>query len=212
MKHADEVREAFADLCREINRFLQASAHAYPHLVEAIGRVRSAVQAARLPCLLPGPERLPGCRHLGAALKMAHCGPMASLACAFERMEPQLRWIRTEHYREALGDTYMANYGYTNLLGYDALVPHDRIIVAFLLIGPGHHYPRHHHAAEEIYFPLGGDTLWSQGDGEWFAQLAGEPIHNSPWLPHEMMTRTTPLLTLCCWISPGPIQFAQLTD
>ncbi len=51
MKHADEVREAFADLCREIDRFLQASAHAYPHLVEAIGRVRSAVQAARLPCL-----------------------------------------------------------------------------------------------------------------------------------------------------------------
>ena len=38
-----------------------------------------------------------------------------------------------------------------------------------------------------------------------------EPIHNTPWLPHEMITRETPLFTFCFWISPGPIKLAQLT-
>ena len=136
---------------------------------------------------------------------------MAELAEAFAHFEPNMRWIRTEHYREKLGDDYMENYCYANVLGYDALIPHERIIAAFFVIGPGRHYPRHHHEAEEIYFPFGGDTLWSQDDEEPRVRTAGEPIHNTPWLPHEMITRETPLFTFCFWISPGPIQLAQLT-
>ncbi|MEM7294685.1 MAG: dimethylsulfonioproprionate lyase family protein, partial [Pseudomonadota bacterium] len=92
------------------------------------------------------------------------------------------------------------------------LIPHSRIIVAFLIIGPGRHYPRHHHEAEEIYFPFGGDTLWSQDDEEPHTRAAGEPIHNTPWLPHEMITRETPLFTFCFWISPDEIKLAQLTE
>ncbi len=67
---------------------------------------------------------------------MAENGPMARLARAFARFEPWLRWIRTEHYREKLGDEYMDNYCYTNILGYDALIPHTRMIVASLPTSP----------------------------------------------------------------------------
>jgi len=137
---------------------------------------------------------------------------MASLAEAFAAFEPAMRWIQTQHYRQALGHDYMDNYGYTNILGYDALIPHDRVIAAFFVIGPGRHYPRHHHEADEIYFPFGGDTLWGQNNEEPQPRPAGEPIHNTAWLPHEMITRDTPLFTFCFWISPGPIKLAQLTD
>ncbi len=210
MMQADGVRNAFVRLCREIDRFLGRRAKAYPELAQAFQLIRTEVQRARLPDLIPTPGRLPGCRHLTTALSLAKNGPMAPLALAFEQLEPSMRWIQTEHYRERLGDEYMANYGYTNVLGYDALIPHDRVIVTFLLIGPDRHYPRHHHEAMEVYFPFGGDTLWSQGKGCLAERPAGKPIHNPPWWPHEMLTCQTPLLTFCFWISPGPIQLAQL--
>lgn len=202
----------FENLQSAIIGFLTSRAETFSAQAAAIRTVINEITIARLPDSLPDPLRLPGCRHLPAALEMADSGPMSDLARAFTEFEPNMRWIRTEHYREKLGDEYMDNYCYTNLLGYDALIPHDRIIAAFFIIGPGRRYPRHHHEAEEIYFPFGGDTLWSQNDEPATQRPAGEPIHNTPWLPHEIITRNTPLFTFCFWISPGPIQLAQLTD
>jgi hypothetical protein len=201
----------FENLRQEILRFLGERARACPAQSEVINTLHMEFENAQLPDPLPQPGRLPGCRHLPAALEMARKGPMADLAAAFEQFEPHVRWIRTEHYREQLGDDYMQNYCYANMLGYDALIPHERVIAAFFIIGPGKHYPRHHHEAEEIYFPFGGDTLWSQDDETPRVRPAAEPIHNTPWLPHAMTTRKTPLFTFCFWVSPGPIQLARLT-
>jgi hypothetical protein len=208
----DKASIEFKNLQNEIIRFLSNRADAFPVQAEAINTIIAELESASLPDPLPEPLRLPGCRYLGDALEMAKGGPMSELASAFAAFEPCMRWIRTEHYREKLGDEYMENYCYANLLGYDALIPHDRIIATFFIIGPGRHYPRHHHEAEEIYFPFGGDTLWSQNDKPATLRPAGEPIHNTPWLPHEITTQTTPLFTFCFWISPGPIQLAQLAN
>lgn len=201
----------FSALRYEVMRFLQNRAEAFPLQATLINKVRTEFDNVQLPESLPVPHRLPGCCHLSTALEMAKTGPMAELAAAFERFEPYMSWIRTEHYRDKLGDEYMENYCYTNVLGYDALIPHERIIASFFIIGPGRHYPRHHHEAEEIYFPFGGDTLWGQSDSTPIARPAAEPIHNTPWLPHEMITRKTPLFTFCFWVSPGPIKLAELT-
>ena len=85
------------------------------------------------------------------------------------------------------------------------------IAVGLFLIGPGRHYPEHHHEAEEIYFPLSGDTLWRQGNEEPKPHAIGDAIHNPPWLKHEMWTRETPLFALYCWRGPVANQ-AQLTE
>ena len=208
----DKAIIPFENLKNEIIRFLNNRAEAFPEQAEAINRIITELSVASLPDPMPEPLRLPGCRHLPAALEMADGGPMSSLANAFADFEHYMRWIRTEHYRDKLGDDYMDNYCYTNLLGYDALIPHDRVIATFFIIGPGRHYPRHHHEAEEIYFPFGGDTLWSQDDKPATLHPAAEPIHNTPWLPHAITTQTTPLFTFCFWISPGPIRLAELIE
>ncbi len=202
--------ERFERLRQEVLRFLAGQADGAT--AQPVAILSRELSAARLPERIQDARHLPGCRHLDAALSMAMEGPMASLASAFAALEPSLRWIRTEHYRESLGDDYMNNYCYTNILGFEALVPHDRVVATFFVIGPGQHYPRHHHEAEEIYYPFGGDTLWGQDDARPRPRPPGKPVHNPPWLPHEMITRTTPLFTFCLWISPGPIQLARLTD
>lgn len=115
------------------------------------------------------------CRHLSVALSNARaaCEAVSALAAAFEAAEPLMRWTQTEWYRKALGDDYvrfypprsfpcasfadrgvsftqMDNYGYTNVLGWKPAVwAHPSMLVAFVLIGPGRHYPQHHHEAEE---------------------------------------------------------------
>ena len=115
-----------------------------------------------------------------------------------------MRWTQTEHYRKALGDEYMDNYGYVNILGWEPTIwQHPGMLVAFVIIGPGRHYPRHHHEAEEVYFPLGGDTLWGQGSEPAAPREAGSVVHNKSWLPHEMTTRQTPMLALVLWSSPS---------
>ena len=210
--HDNSTATDFNNLQKSIVQFLTNRAEAFTAQASAIKTVIKEIELAQLPETIPEPLRLPGCRHLPAALEMAKNGPMPDLAEAFATFEPNMRWIRTEHYRDKLGDEYMDNYCYANLLGYEALIPHDRIIATFFIIGPGRHYPRHHHEAEEIYFPFGGDTLWSQNDEPATQRPAGEPIHNTPWLAHEIKTQNTPLFTFCFWISPGPIQLAQLTD
>ncbi len=200
---------AFERVRREILRFI--AQHKDTATSPPLSILSRELSAARLPDRIQEARRLPGCRHLAAALSMARKGPMADLAQAFAALEPSLRWIRSEHYRESLGDGYMNNYCYTNILGFEALIPHDRVVAAFFVIGPGQHYPRHHHEAEEIYYPFGGDTLWGQDDAPPRERPPGKPVHNTPWLPHEMITRTTPLFTFCLWVSPGPIQPARLT-
>ena len=206
------IETHFKTLRDETIHFLESRAIAHPNLAKIITTVIDELHKAKLPNPLPKPNRLPGVRHLPTALAMSQAEPMADLANAFAQFEPNMCWIRTEHYRKTLGEDYFANYGYINLLGYDAFIPHDTIIVAFFLIGPGQHYPRHHHEAEEIYFPFGGDTLWGQNDAQPTLRPAGEPIHNTPWLPHEMMTQEMPLFALVVWVSEEKVRLAELME
>lgn len=158
----------------------------------------------------PAPLRLPGCRHYAGALAAARNGAVGDIALAFDALEPDMAWTQTAHYRAALGDAYMDNYAYTQLVGgWDSMVAHDRIAVGLFLIGPGRHYPEHHHEAEEIYFPLSGDTLWSLDGAPATPREPGATIHNPPWQRHAMTTRETPLFAFYCWRGPVADQ-AQL--
>ena len=60
-------------------------------------------------------------------------------------------------------------------------------------------YPRHSHAAEEIYFPLTGPVDWQIDDTNWCQQEAGSFIHHLPYQPHAIRTGKAPLLTIWGW-------------
>ena len=42
-------------------------------------------------------------------------------------------------------------------------------------------YPRHSHAAEEIYFPLSGQAAWQTDDDDWRLHAPGDVIHHLPF-------------------------------
>jgi hypothetical protein len=109
-----------------------------------------------------------------------------------------LRWGQTYSAAE-VGAAFLEKYGWTELIGRRGPVAGQNIAVGVLLLGPATEYPPHRHAAEEIYVPLTGPSLWMQDSGKWVAQSSGEPIYHRPWLPHAIRTTSAPLLALYLW-------------
>lgn len=132
---------------------------------------------------------------LGAAL------PATELGASIGRAASLFHWRQNPNYTaEAMGAAFMAGYGYVEFAGpKDALFHAPLIRVGLLVLGPGLHYPRHAHPAEEVYHPLTHAALWRRGQEEWRTVPAGHAIHHAPMVPHETKAGDSTLLALYCW-------------
>ena len=168
--------------------------------------------------LMPGeeihPARLPACRHLAAAFQGAAVGPplVAGLASALADLDPFLIWRQNPNYGpHNIGEGYMENYAYADLIGPNGLTGHTRVAVGFLLLGPGLLYPDHSHPAEEAYVVISGDATWRCGSGKWVAHPPGRLIHHNPWDAHATWTHKVPLLACYAWLG-GVDVMARLAE
>jgi len=119
---------------------------------------------------------------------------VALLAASAER----LRWAQT-YTRDDFESRFLDRYGWSELIGLRGPFASDSIAVGFLLLGPDVEYPPHHHAAEEVYYPLAGRAHWQHGDQQFVIRAPGECIHHAPRTPHAMKTGSEPLLALYAW-------------
>lgn len=109
----------------------------------------------------------------------------------------QLDW-RQSYSESDFGASFLARYGWVELIGQRGAVLSQDIAVGFLLLGPETHYPSHNHAAEEVYVCLAGRASWQRGDG-WSKKEPAAVIHHNPWVSHAMKTADEPLLALYLW-------------
>jgi hypothetical protein len=159
---------------------------------------RREIAAARLPVLRWLPQLAGGAASLGAELVAAVC-----------RAAPLLDWRRTYSTAD-LDAAFLENYGWSEIVGSVGPIPSERIACGFLILGPSTFYPRHHHAAEELYVPLSGTAVWQQGDMTWREHAPGTPIHHRSEEPHAMRTGGSPLLALYVWRGANLRQKATL--
>ncbi len=131
------------------------------------------------------PSRLPVLRHLTAS---------PELLC--------LEWRQTYGVAE-MGQAFLDNYGWAELIGRRGPIASMNMLCGFLLLGPKTLYRRHRHAAEELYVPLSGTAEWFREDGGWHAVPPGGVLHHPPWLPHATRTGAEPLLALYVWRGAG---------
>ncbi len=145
--------------------------------------------------VLPGP--LPVLGWLAGMSKQA--GPVtASLVGTLESIAAQLRWSQTYQVPE-VPESFLENYGWTEVLGLTGPVASEHLAAGFLLLGPHSHYPSHRHKAEELYVPLAGRALWQQGARPWTERAPGELVHHHADELHAMRTTEQPLLALYVW-------------
>ncbi len=143
---------------------------------------------------------LPVCRFWTASLEAVH-GP---LAAALRTLAPSLSWTQNPNYRRQPPDpAFLDNYGYAVLAGPSdgppVLAVDPRLALGVLLLGPGTHYPLHHHPAVEVYLVVSGDAEWWRDAGPWRRQEPGALIYHAPDVPHAMRAGAQPLLAVYLW-------------
>jgi len=141
-----------------------------------------------------------------AAARHDFAGPLIDALC---RAAPSLPWRQT-YSRDEIGAEFLRNYGYTEIVGPTSAWRSDVLRCGFFLLGPDTHYPRHHHAAEELYLCLSGTAAWGAGDAPWRDRPPGTVIHHASGEPHAMRTAAEPLLALYLWHGAGLEQAARL--
>ncbi|MEO8302911.1 MAG: dimethylsulfonioproprionate lyase family protein [Betaproteobacteria bacterium] len=109
-----------------------------------------------------------------------------------------LTWAQT-YGPDDFGPSFLARYGWTELIGLRGPVASSRIAAGFLLLGPGIEYPLHSHDAEELYLSLSGTARWKYDEGNWIRREPGTIIHHRSGTPHGMRTEREPLLALYVW-------------
>ncbi len=124
----------------------------------------------------------------------------ADLAAAIASVEDQLHWTRSRSYSDAaLGEGFVANYGWCHIIGPDGFFPGDDFLLGLLLLGPHRHYLDHFHPAPELYWPLTTHSSWKQGEGSFAEKPAGAIIWHQPNEVHATRTAAQPLLAIWAW-------------
>ncbi len=121
-----------------------------------------------------------------------------------------LHWGQT-YTVDDIGADFLANYGWTELIGLRGPIASEHLACGFLLLGPGVEYPLHRHEAEEVYVPLTENGRWQRGAEGWQIRPAGSIIYHAPRQPHAMQTGAEPLLALYLWRGGNLAQKSEIT-
>lgn len=128
-----------------------------------------------------------------------NCGaPAKALIGHLLEVADTLSWGQT-YGASDFGDKFLRGYGWSEFIGQRGPIQSDKLACGILFLGPNIEYPRHCHAAEEIYIPLSGRAQWLKGDQGWIEQSPMSLIHHTSYTPHAMRTQHEPLLALYMW-------------
>ncbi|MEL6289134.1 MAG: dimethylsulfonioproprionate lyase family protein [Pseudomonadota bacterium] len=123
-----------------------------------------------------------------------------SLLSLLDNLGDALFWEQSYTAGQALvGDDMLTGYGFVEVIGKRGPFVSHRVRVGIGVWGPEIVYPEHHHAAAEIYVPLGGEAVFSLEGDEPRVATAGESVVVRPHRRHGFTTRARPLAVFYIW-------------
>jgi len=96
-------------------------------------------------------------------------------------------------------DAIASHMAVCEIIGPTGQIKHETVRAGLLFQAPDITYPRHSHAAEEIYLSLSGPVEWQVDESDWRHTFAGDFTHHLPHQPHAIRTGTIPLLAVWGW-------------
>ena len=96
-------------------------------------------------------------------------------------------------------DAIASHMAVCEIIGPTGQIKHETVRAGLLFQAPDITYPRHSHAAEEIYLSLSGPVEWQVDESDWRHAFSGELTHHLPHQPHSIRTSTIPLLAVWGW-------------
>jgi dimethylpropiothetin dethiomethylase len=96
-------------------------------------------------------------------------------------------------------DAIASHMAVCEIIGPTGQIKHETVRAGLLFQAQNIIYPRHSHAAEEIYLSLSGPVEWKVDNSDWLHSFAGDFTHHLPHQPHAIRTSTMPLLAVWGW-------------
>ena len=119
------------------------------------------------------------------------------LCQAISESSADLSWRRPGFGK--IPDTITGHMAVCEIIGPTGQIKHETVRAGLLFQAPNITYPRHSHAAEEIYLSLSGPAEWQVDEDAWRHLFAGDFTHHLPYQPHAIRTGTIPLLAAWGW-------------
>ena len=144
-------------------------------------------------------EYLPAADFLDPALELASAENRKLLE-TFARYARALRWEQS--YRKAdrlVPQAMLDGYAFAEIIGQRGPFVSERIRAGIGVWGPGINYPRHRHAAEEIYALLAGSAEFQLGDAPPTTRHADDVVYVAPDTRHGFRTGDGILVVYYLW-------------
>lgn len=126
----------------------------------------------------------------------------AALLGALQGVADHVEW-RHSYTVEEVGQNFLDNFGWFELAGPEGHFHTTQARITVGYWGPDLFYPRHQHAAEELYTIVSGTALFhADGDPDVTLGAEGVKLHHSDQ-PHALTTSHSPVLTLVFWRGTG---------
>ncbi len=188
--------DAFPQLIQAIRDTFEAGVTQNSEAASELAQVLEIFDNLTTKRVIPQPQSCPGFRYLAEALQKTD----SPIAAPFGQLAEQLHWVQNSNYTsDPRMDSFVANYGYVNIIGPSSIIPSNSIASGFLILGPNQLYPPHYHPATEVYFVVSGDARWQRATEEWRLLPPGSFIFHDKYVPHATQTLDEPLLALYVW-------------
>jgi mannose-6-phosphate isomerase-like protein (cupin superfamily) len=132
------------------------------------------------------------------------------LAPLIDAARPWLRW-EFSALDGRIPDSIALGMMQAELIGPGAILDHETVNVGLFLQGPGIDYVTRRHRAEETFFVLAGNALWTKDDEPQVLGGPGTQIHHPSMTPHSDCTRESALLAAWRWTGDISVEGYTLT-
>lgn len=144
----------------------------------------------------PGPLKLPPNPHPAGASLIGD--PKDKLTGLLNSCAADLHW-RTAGFGK-LPEGAERKIAVVELAGPAGMFRRQDVRFGLLIQREWFQYPKHWHAAEELYYVIAGAALWAVDDEDLISRAPGCFIHHRSMQPHRMVTEAEPLLALWGWV------------
>lgn len=143
------------------------------------------------------PHALPATRHI-TQTPGATTAQSSAFLTAIQALIPHADW-RHGYTAAQVGQDFLDRFCWCELAGPQGHFHSNQIRLTLAYWGPNLFYPRHHHAAEELYTVVSGEALF-HADGTPVATLGpGQTRLHLTQQPHAMTTQDSAVLTCVFW-------------
>ena len=145
------------------------------------------------------PQRTVGCKWVeaGAAILQS---TKPELAAVIGELIDGLSWHANAAYpEEKFSPGYFDEWAFAQVIGPDGLFSADDLMMGMFAMGPNLFYPKHNHAAPELYYQLTGTHKWQSEDEPWVTQASPVMIWHEAFEVHATETLDEPFLSIWMW-------------